>query len=131
MSDAANIDLVRRTYAAFSRGDLSELARCFAPDVEHIAPGKHALAGVLRGRDQVLARLSATKAACDDTLTVTLEEAFTNADGQVIAVDRSAASRNGKVLDERVAILFTIADGRVTRFSEFFANPSVLEDFWA
>lgn len=34
MTDDADLDLVRRTFAAFARGDLAELTQCFAPDVE-------------------------------------------------------------------------------------------------
>lgn len=45
MTDDADLDLVRRTFAAFARGDLAELTQCFAPDVEQFVPGKHALAG--------------------------------------------------------------------------------------
>lgn len=59
MTDDADLDLVRRTFAAFARGDLAELTQCFAPDVEQFVPGKHALAGVFRGVDNGL-RASAT-----------------------------------------------------------------------
>lgn len=55
MTDDADLDLVRRTFAAFARGDLAELTQCFAPDVEQFVPGKHALAGVFRGVDNVVA----------------------------------------------------------------------------
>lgn len=104
MTDDADLDLVRRTFAAFARGDLAELTQCFAPDVEQFVPGKHALAGVFRGVDNVVACLGDTAAAADGTMTVTLEDVLSNTDGQVIAVYRLRASRAGKVLDQREAI---------------------------
>lgn len=103
MTDDADLDLVRRTFAAFARGDLAELTQCFAPDVEQFVPGKHALAGVFRGVDNVVACLGDTAAAADGTMTVTLEDVLSNTDGQVIAVYRLRASRAGKVLDQREA----------------------------
>lgn len=131
MTDDADLDLVRRTFAAFARGDLAELTQCFAPDVEQFVPGKHALAGVFRGVDNVVACLGDTAAAADGTMTVTLEDVLSNTDGQVIAVYRLRASRAGKVLDKREAILVTVAGGRITRLSEFYADPAATESFWA
>lgn len=119
MTDDADLDLVRRTFAAFARGDLAELTQCFAPDVEQFVPGKHALAGVFRGVDNVVACLGDTAAAADGTMTVTLEDVLSNTDGQVIAVYRLRASRAGKVLDQREAILVTVAGGRITRLASF------------
>lgn len=78
MTDDADLDLVRRTFAAFARGDLAELTQCFAPDVEQFVPGKHALAGVFRGVDNVVACLGDTAAAADGTMTVTLEDVLSN-----------------------------------------------------
>lgn len=127
MTDDADLDLVRRTFAAFARGDLAELTQCFAPDVEQFVPGKHALAGVFRGVDNVVACLGDTAAAADGTMTVTLEDVLSNTDGQVIAVYRLRASRAGKVLDQREAILVTVAGGRITRLSEFYADPAATE----
>jgi ketosteroid isomerase-like protein len=131
MTGDADLDLVRRAYAAFTSGDLSEFDQFLAPDVEQIVPGNHPLAGVFRGAENVVANLGATVAASEGTMTVTLEELFTNTDGQVIALDRTRASRNGSAIDHRAAILFTIADGRITRFSEFYANPAAMQEFWA
>lgn len=65
------------------------------------------------------------------TMTVTLEDVLSNTDGQVIAVYRLRASRAGKVLDQREAILVTVAGGRITRLSEFYADPAATESFWA
>lgn len=96
MTDDADLDLVRRTFAAFARGDLAELTQCFAPDVEQFVPGKHALAGVFRGVDNVVACLGDTAAAADGTMTVTLEDVLSNTDGQVIAVYRLRPAGPGR-----------------------------------
>lgn len=101
MTDDADLDLVRRTFAAFARGDLAELTQCFAPDVEQFVPGKHALAGVFRGVDNVVACLGDTAAAADGTMTVTLEDVLSNTDGQVIAVYRyRSTTRSGHHLPQ-------------------------------
>lgn len=50
------IDVVRRMYECFNRGDLETIRReVFASDLEWRLPGRHPLAGVKRGADEVLA----------------------------------------------------------------------------
>ncbi|MFC0842465.1 nuclear transport factor 2 family protein [Streptomyces noboritoensis] len=131
MSDHPDLDLVRRVYTAFAEGNATELERLFDLDVEHVVPGKHALAGTFHGRAEVLANLRTTVAATDGSLNVTVEGLFTTTTGQVIALDRSRASRHGHTIDEPGAILFTIAHGRIIKMVEFYADPAEIERFWA
>ncbi|MEW2581607.1 nuclear transport factor 2 family protein [Streptomyces syringium] len=130
MSSSSDTELVRQVYARFSEGNMAELAQLLHPDVELHVPGTHALAGVFKGLDEVLAVLRATAAEAD-TLTVELQEVFTGADGQVIGVDHSRGIRQDRTLDQRVAIVFTVADGQVSQLTEFHSDHAEIARFWA
>jgi ketosteroid isomerase-like protein len=49
-----NEDLIRRGYAAFSRGDMDTLRELFHPDIVWHAPGRSQLAGDHQGVEAVL-----------------------------------------------------------------------------
>jgi ketosteroid isomerase-like protein len=55
MSDAANIELVKRVYAAFGTGDVPALLDCLTPDIDWQWPSVKEIAhsGNRRGRDGV------------------------------------------------------------------------------
>ena len=53
MSDHPNLELMRRTLAAFQVGDMAGLAELLAPQVVWHVPGRSPLAGDHRGRDEV------------------------------------------------------------------------------
>ncbi|MFJ7204977.1 nuclear transport factor 2 family protein [Streptomyces sp. NPDC098789] len=131
MSGNADLALVRRVYTLFAEGDLDELHELLHPDVEQYVPGTHPWSGVFHGAAAVLANLRATVEATDGTLTVELQEVFSDLHGRVIAVDRSKGHRHGHDIDTRVAILFTVADGQIVRFAEFYSDPADVEGFWS
>ena len=51
MTDHPHIELFRRTYAAFTTGDMDALAEVFAEDVVWHTPGRNPLSGDYEGRD--------------------------------------------------------------------------------
>jgi SnoaL-like domain len=51
MTDHPHIELFRRTYAAFTTGDMDALAEVFAEDVVWHTPGHNPLSGDYEGRD--------------------------------------------------------------------------------
>lgn len=131
MSEQDDLALLRRLYTAFGIGDTEELTRLLHPEVVHVVPGRHALAGTFHGPAEVLATLTGTVAATGGTLSTTVEGMHTNSAGQVIVTDRTTASRAGRTLDASGAILFTITEGRISRIEEFYANPPEIERFWS
>ena len=54
MSTQDNLDLVRRGYDAFSKGDADTLASIFSPDIVHSVPGESPISGDHKGPQEVL-----------------------------------------------------------------------------
>jgi uncharacterized protein len=60
---AENVEVVRRAYEAWNRGDADEATGVLAPDVEWRLPAHFPDAGVWRGREQVVEGLRSTTAS--------------------------------------------------------------------
>jgi ketosteroid isomerase-like protein len=131
MSVAANLDLVRRGYAAFSAGDVDTLRSVLASDVVHSVPGTSQISGDHKGVDSVLAFYGQLAELSGGTMTVELENVLSNGSDQVVSIHRSRATRNGQTLDQRESIVFTIRDGKVIELQDFFADIEANDRFWA
>lgn len=123
MSDMSekNIALVKEGYAAFARGDIPALLELLADDVEFVLhyPQNPTLGGRYRGRASVADWLQ----RLDQEVEVTLfsPDQFIASGDQVVVLGRQAGrvrstGRHGQL---EWVNLFTVHNGRVTRFEEF------------
>jgi hypothetical protein len=98
----------RRTAEAFRADDRETLDRLIAPEVVWHVPGRHPMAGTIRGRDALLAWL-------DDVrhlgFWLTEHDVFAS-DHHVCAVSTMGARREGVDVQTRVISLFRYRDGR-------------------
>jgi uncharacterized protein len=131
MSAEANLELVRRGYAAFSAGDTDTLIELFAPDVVQSVPGSSAISGDHKGPQNVLAMYGRLAEMAAGTLRVELEDVLSDGGNRVIAVHRASAERNGQPWSAREALLFTIVDGKVTEMQDFFIDIEATDSFWS
>lgn len=118
----------RRIASAFHSGDLEAIGRELTDDVVWHTPGKSALAGDHRGREAVFTLICKAGEASGGTLHVDLLSAFGDDNYGVLWV-RTTATREGKHLDMKEALVFAICGGRVAevwqrpdqeRFDAFF-----------
>jgi ketosteroid isomerase-like protein len=126
MQSNPNVEIVRRGYEAFGRGDLAALMSIFAEDITWVTPGPPELptAGRRRGHQEV--------AGFFQTLNMHFEvEQFTprqfiaEANRVVVTGDEVARSRrSGKVITIEWCHVFELREGMVVAFNEYF-------DTWA
>ena len=55
-----NVDLIRRGYEAFGRGDISTVLGIFDPNIDWHIPGRSPLSGDYHGHDEVIAFFTKT-----------------------------------------------------------------------
>ena len=130
-ASATNTELVRRGYAAFSAGDVDTLSKLLASDATHIVPGNSPISGAHKCQESVLKMYGDLATRTNNTMKVVLEDVLSNGSDQVIAVHRSTAERDGKKLDQREALLFTIADNKIVEIRDFFTDIAAQDAFWA
>lgn len=119
--------IVRRGYDAFATGDMATLQEIFAPDIEWVEPGRHALAGTYRGVDSVLSFFGALMERSSGTFRVEPIGCVEIAPGTVAAQVRVVADLPGGSVDTTGMHAFTITDGRVTRFASYPADQHALD----
>ena len=113
MAEHPDVTLVKRGYAAFNSADIATLTELIAEDATQHMVGDNLVSGEHKGRDAILAMYARIGELTDGTYRADIEQIFTDGEGTVVVVHRQTAQRNGKPLDNRQALIFTILDGVV------------------
>jgi hypothetical protein len=130
MSEQQNLDVVRRGYEAFGRGDVDTLLSLFDENIEWRSPGPPELptAGTRRGREQA----GQFFAALNQVLEMQRFEPRTFlADGDRVVVlgdDTARVKATGKILDTVWAHAFTLRNGKVVEFQEYFDTAALVAE---
>jgi ketosteroid isomerase-like protein len=130
MSEQQNLEVVRKGYEAFGRGDINALLSLFDENIEWVSPGPPEVptAGTRRGLQAV--------GEFFKTLNELLE--FTRFDAKefvaqgdrviVLGEDTARVKATGKVLEGAWAHVFTLKNGKVVSFQEYSdMSPMVAE----
>jgi uncharacterized protein len=128
-SEQDNTQLVQRAYAAFGQGDIPAVLALMADDVEWSEPGSADVlpwGGPRRGRQQAAAFFQ----ELDRALTF---EAFEPrefiAQGETVVVvgyERTVVKSSGHRVENDWVMVFTIRDGKIARFREYYDTAPYL-----
>jgi ketosteroid isomerase-like protein len=133
MNEQQNVDIVRRGYEAFGRGDLDSLLSLFDDNIEWISSGPADLptAGTRRGREQVREFFNAVNEVFDIQR---FEPQTFIAQGDRVVVlgeDSSRVKATGKTIDGQWAHVFTLAGEKVIGFREYVDTAAVMAELHA
>jgi len=107
-----NEELLRREYDGRARGDLAEVAATFHDEIVWHVPGRSAISGTYRGKDEVMAYVRERQALAGGTFEITVHDVLANDEhGMVIASGR--AVRNGRAWTWRGHGLYRFEDGKI------------------
>jgi len=127
---AADVDVVRRAYAALEAGDMQELEQCFARDALWHEPGRNIYSGDWVGwpeiRDSILALLGPLS---QGTFRAELIDIAVG-DEYVVAVHHAKGERNGRTLDSTSCLVVRVARGRIEQVWTARSNQAEMEAFW-
>ena len=130
MAEQPNQLLVRRGFEAFTTGDIDTLVEIIADDAVQIMPGNNVIAGEHKGRDAILAMYGRLFEETAGTLKVVLEATYA-AGNNVVAIYRGTATRNGRTLDQRNALVFEIERGQAVRLTDLPEDLDAANIFWS
>lgn len=131
MAEHPHVTLVKKGYAAFSRGDFATLQDLFARDVVQHQPGTSPLSGDYKGAEAVLGLYAELARQSEGTLRVELQSCFTDGAGHVVAVHRNTARRKGRSLDSQTVLSFTIVGDKVIDIAALEADLDIADAFWS
>jgi uncharacterized protein len=121
MNEQNNVALIQSMYAAFAKGDVQTILNHLDPAVDWTMPGPAVIpfSGKKIGPAQV-ATFFAALSTTQDNHKLTIDEYIAQGDC-VVTTGRYAATvkATGKSIDGAVAHVFTIKNGKVTRFLDF------------
>ena len=126
MSAEQNTAVVQKAYADFSRGDIASLLSSLDEGVEWISPGKSPASGLRKGRAEVAEFFRIVNETWE-FLSFEPRDYIATGDRVVALGHYHARSRQtGRDAGSDWAMVFTVRDGKVTRFQEY-ADTVILE----
>lgn len=130
MADHPNVDLLRRGYDAFARGDLDALRELFAEGIVWHVPGDNILSGDYEGRDAVFGFFGKLIQESGGTFRQEVHDFLANDTHGVVLVEFHA-ERGGQTFDGRSVHVMHIESGKVTEFWNFLEDTTEADAFWS
>ncbi len=127
---AQNAELIRRSYEAFSRGDLAAVFGNLSQDITWHVPGSSPLSGDYKGHDQVGAFFAATMELSGGTFTIDVEDILAQQD-RVVVLCTVAAERLGQSWSSPEVQVWRVAGGQAVDFREFQGDQQSEDKFWS
>ena len=122
MGAEQNMDVVRRGYDAFSRGDMDALMALYDDEATHNVPGSSKISGAHKGKENILALYGALFELSDGTVRVDLRHVMSDGDSRVLAVHTASLEKDGEAYEMPEALLFTLHDGKIMEIQDFFSD---------
>jgi ketosteroid isomerase-like protein len=131
MGHEQNRETVRRGYEAFAQGDMETLMSLYTDDAVHVVPGSSQISGAHKGKESILELYGRLFDLTEGRLSLQLEEVLSDGGDRVVSIHRSTMERNGDVMRETEALLFTFVDGKVAEIQDFFGDIEANDRFFA
>ncbi len=130
MTTHPNIELTRRGYEAFAKGDVPGLSELMTDEVTwHVSDGGP-LSGTYHGRNHVLGFFARLAEETDRTFRLDVHDVLAN-DEHVVALGTLSASRGSKSIETPVANVIHVRAGKITEFWTATTEPQAYIDFWS
>jgi len=126
----ANIDLIRRGYDAFARGDVQAALAAFAPDIFWHVPGRGPLSRDYRGHAEVLGFFQHFMELSGGTFRIQIDDIVANGD-RVVVLCTESATRGSHSWSSPQVHLWTVTEGRATAFWQFQGDQQTEDEFWS
>jgi len=127
MNEQQNIQLIKDVYAAFGAGDIQTILSHLADDADwtNYGPSVVPYAGSYKGRAEIAKFFEAIANSTTDAKVVADE--FIGQGDTVVATARYIATvrHNGAQIDTPLAHIFTVKDGKITRWQGFSDSAKV------
>jgi ketosteroid isomerase-like protein len=130
MADHPNVDLLRKGYDAFAKGDMDTLRELFAEGIVWHVPGNNMLSGDYQGRDAVFGFFGKLLQESGGSFRQEVHDVLANDTHGVVLVD-AHAERGGKTLDTHAVHVMHVDDGQVTEFWNLVEDTTKADDFWS
>lgn len=130
MAEHPNVELLRKGYEVFAKGDMATLRELFAENIVWHVPGNNPLSGEHRGRDAVFAMFARNAEITAGTFRIELHDVLAD-DEHAVALFRETASRQGRQLNLLEAAVYHVSNGKVTEAWSLPYDQRASDEFWS
>jgi uncharacterized protein len=131
MMKLLNEQVVEKYFEAYAKHDMNAIKEVMHEDVTWYFIGKHPLAGVKNGVEEVVAFfdrmgeiMGKAKMMMDKLITASNDNYF------IECQHSSAVREDGNNLDHFSCVLWTIKDGKIIEGRHFFADPQAVDKYF-
>lgn len=121
-----NLDLVRRFYEGYGSHDMDKIRETLADDVTWLIPGHHALAGLKRGEDEIVAYFDILGEANFQAEVLSLSAS----EDSVVDVHRGWGHHGDASLDIHWVLWYRIRDGKIAAVENFALDGHAADQFF-
>jgi uncharacterized protein len=129
-SEVQNIEVMRRGYEAFAKGDIETLKTLFSANANWNQTETGVLTGNYRGAQAILEYFGHLAHESQGSLRVEPQTMAASGD-RVFVLERVTGTRKGKTLDTTDVLVFKLNDGVVTEVTYFPSDHPVDVQFWS
>lgn len=130
MEEHANVELMRRGYAAFGAGDMETVGSLFADDVTWHSPGDNLLSGDYRGKAEVFG-LFGKLMELSSVFRQDIHDIVANDEHVVALLNVHAERPDGRVLDDRQVHVWHVSDGMAREFWLYPGDQAASDAFYS
>ncbi len=130
MMHEENLDLLKKGYEAFAKGDLEFIRSMVSAEGVWRTPGYGVLEHAYKGPEGVTKYLTSLAEQTGGTFKTESEALFAD-DDRVVSLDHITGTRKGIVLDTHVVHVFVVREGKVIEVTDFVSEPEDNEAFWS
>ncbi|WP_370324662.1 nuclear transport factor 2 family protein [Euzebya sp.] len=124
-----NATALRRLYDAAAAGDVDGIVAGMTPDVVWHVPGRSTNSGTYKGPEEVLGFLGTAAERTGGTLSLTVHRVFADDEWGVVLTTYTA-TREGAQLENNLAHVVRMVDGRIAESWYHSRNQYEVDDFW-
>jgi len=125
-----NERLLRQEYEARARRDDQSLDKVLSEGIIWHVPGRSAISGEYRGKDEVMEYVRRRRELVDDTSEITVEDVLAN-DHHGLVIASGKASRGGKVVEWRAHALYRFEGGRIAECWVLPEDQQLFDEIWS
>jgi uncharacterized protein len=129
-TEAQNIEVMRRGYEAFAKGDIETLKTLFSTHANWNQTETGVLPGNYRGAQAILEYFGQLAHESQGSLRVEPQTMAASGD-HVFVLERVTGTRKGKTLDTTDVLVFKLNNGVVTEVTNFPSNHPADVQFWS
>lgn len=126
-SNRADVTVAERFLGAFGAHDWEAMRTVLAPDLAWSMPGTGTISGTIHGVDAAINRL---QEIVGRGLNAELLHVLTGVNGVTLSLHNTAKAPDGRKLDEHLATVLTIRDGRVAAIDSYLSDVDGMSAFF-